>query len=259
VFARSLVAVLVACTGALAQAPNPLSILGGGSSTDALAGSLRGYLIEHMPPVLLDEKYGWGETKLVARGLEWKADSTPWWPSVQKSYKNHGVWRHVVVTTGNLRETMVFDLSKVKKPKNGRMTFEAFLALNLRVVHDQQNWRAGLKLYSGSAIARLRARVRVKCEIVSKLEKKEGSLLPDVVFRFSVLKAEVSYDDLVLEHVAGVGGELARILGEATVSGARQWKPSLERNLLAKAEATILKAGKTKEVRLGASSLFKKK
>jgi hypothetical protein len=100
--------------------------------------------------------------------------------------------------------------------------------------------------------------VRLRCEIASKLEKKPDVFLPDVVFSFRVLKAEVSYDDLVLEHVAGVGGELAKLLGEAAVSGARQWKPSLERILLAKAEAAVLKAGKSKEVRLGASRLFQK-
>src|SRR3954466_1375402 len=90
------------------QGGPPLPFLSGASSTDALAGNLRGYLIEHIPPVLVEDHHHWGQQKLVTRRLEWKGQGKVL-PQAQKSYKNHGVWRRIKVTANNLGETLVFD------------------------------------------------------------------------------------------------------------------------------------------------------
>ena len=63
--------------------------------------------------------------------------------------------------------------------------------------------------------------------------------------------ADVGYDDFEVTHIAGVGGDLAKFLGDAARKAIREFKPSLEERLLTKAEARILKAGDTKEIRLG--------
>jgi hypothetical protein len=90
-----------------------------------------------------------------------------------------------------------------------------------------------------------------------KVETK--GLLPDAVFRLRVVESDLGYDNLVVEHTAGVGGEAAKVLGDAFIGGVRLWKPSLERRLLAKANEAIVKAADTKEVRLGVTSLIGKK
>jgi hypothetical protein len=59
-----------------------------------------------------------------------------------------------------------------------------------------------------------------------------------------------------MEHVAGVGGEAARIIGSAIKGGLDQWHPSFERELLARADAAIVQAGDTREVRVNLTSLF---
>ncbi len=71
--------------------------------------------------------------------------------------------------------------------------------------------------------------------------------------------AYLGYDNLVVEHVAGVGGEAAKLIGDAVKKGLDQWHPSLERELLAKADAALVKAGDLKEVRVSLASLFKGK
>ena len=76
-------------------------------------------------------------------------------------------------------------------------------------------------------------------------------LIPDIVFRLRVTKAEVSYDNLVVEHIAGVGGSSARLIGEAARGALKACKPSLERDLLARVDAAIVKAADTRELRLG--------
>jgi hypothetical protein len=53
-----------------------------------------------------------------------------------------------------------------------------------------------------------------------------------------------------------VGGETAKLLGDAAVDALRTFKPSLERNLVARANAAIVRAADTKEVRVNLANLF---
>src|SRR5262245_54479295 len=222
-------ALLAASPGdARAQAPPPLPLLDGkSSSADALAAGLRRLLAEHIPPVLIEDDRAWGRQKLVTRGLEWKDKGNPL-PRAQKSHKNHGVWRKVKVTTVNPRETLAFDLRDARQAGPDRMTFTAHVAFDARVEYDQQNWRAGVRLYSGTLRARLRVQLTLYCEVSSRIEK-SATFVPDVVFRARVLRADLRYDHFVVEHVAGVGGELAKLIGSAAQDGLHRWRPSLER------------------------------
>jgi hypothetical protein len=127
--------------------------------------------------------------------------------------------------------------------------------LNVRVYHEQQVWTAGVRLYSGSAQARLRAGLVLNCELTTRTEN-GTKLLPDLVCRLRVVQAKVYYDNLVVEHIAGVGGDAARLLGQAVQRNVGHLQPSLERRLLERAEAAILKAGDTKEVRIGLGRLL---
>ena len=94
----------------------------------------------------------------------------------------------------------------------------------------------------------MRLRLTLNCEALTRFEK-NGTWLPDTVFRLRVVKADFQYDNLVVEHTGGVSGEAAKVLGDAVVGGMRRWKPSLERKLVEKANAAVVKAGDTKEVR----------
>ena len=60
----------------------------------------------------------------------------------------------------------------------------------------------------------------------------------------------------MIEHTAGVGGDAAKILGELLIDAIKQAKPELERDLLNKANAAIVKAADTKEVRLSLDSFL---
>ena len=115
----------------------------------------------------------------------------------------------------------------------------------------------GIRLWSAGVRARLRVKAHLECENIIRLEEKPKSFLPDIVFRLRVTKAKVGYDDLVVEHIAGIGGTAAKVLGETFHDAMNQWRPSIERKLLERASAAIVKAADTKEVRIGLSGLFK--
>ena len=91
-----------------------------------------------------------------------------------------------------------------------------------------------------------------------RFEANPKAALPDAVFRMRVTKADVGYDNLVVENIGGVGGTAARWLGEAIRSGLKKWKPSIERELLAKANAAIVKNADTRDVRLSLTNLVSK-
>jgi hypothetical protein len=211
-----------------------LGVLGaGGNSTDTLAGNLRGFLLRSLPDPLFEDHKHWDRRKQGPLG-RWQKD---------------GQWYRVRVQAVNLAESLVLDLRDVQTPEPGRKTFTLFISFDTTVEVERQHWAMGLRLYSGSTRARMRMKLTLHCEAVSRTESK-GKVLPDLVLRLRVVASDLRFDNLVVEHTAGVGGEAAKILGDFVVGGVRELKPSLERELLKKANAAIVKAGDTKEVRI---------
>jgi hypothetical protein len=229
-----------------------------GRSPDALAGSLRGLLIKSLPPTLYEASPGWGQTAPVAHGLKWHGKGLPLRPEITYGLKKHGTWQHILVTAPNLADTLILDLRDVQEVEPGRVRFRVFVAFDAHVDYCRQRWESGLKLYDGSVRARMRVQLRLQCEALSRLDAK-GGVVPDIVLRLHLTESALSYDNRVFEHVAGVGGEMAKLLGDAVHGGLRQWHPSLERALLTKAEAALVKAGDTGEIRLSLANLFKKR
>jgi hypothetical protein len=216
-----------------------LGALGGGNSTAALAGNLRAFVLKSLPTPLYENLRHWGRQKRNAFG----------------KMRNEGRWYKVRAEAITPNETLMLDLRDVQKPEPGKTTFKAFLALDARVFVDRQTWRNGARLYSGSTRARLRLKLTVRCEATTRLQP-NGTLFPDAVFRLRVLESNLRYDNLVVEHTAGVGGEAAKVIGDLVIGSVHAFRPSLERDALAKANAAVVKAGDTKEVRIGLTSLF---
>jgi len=230
-----------------------LPLLSGGT-TDALAGSIRGFLVRSMPTPLYENYKDWGRTSPTARGVKWKGLR----PKVMYSPKNDGTWRHIIVAAVRPADTLIFDIRNLKQPEPGRVTFDVFFSMDGRVIYEQQNWENGIRLYSGSADATFRMKALLHCEFTWQLEP--GSLfLPDAVVRLHVVKSEVGYDNFDMNHIAGLGGAAAEALGDAIRGGLNKWHPSLERDLLTKANQAIEKSADTKEVRLSLQELLKKK
>jgi hypothetical protein len=222
----------------------------------ALAGPLRELLIRNVPSPLYEASPGWGRTANVATGIEWSGKGLHVHPHVKKEDRNDGTWRKVRITAEDLARTSVLDVRNIQHPEPGRTTFEVWLAFDARVEYEQQKWKAGIRIYSGNARARLRVQLALQCELLARLQW-NGVLSPDAVFRLHVARSNLNYSNFVVEHIAGVGGDTAKLIGEAIQRGIRRWRPSVERNLLAKANAAIEKAADTKELRLGLGSLLK--
>ena len=220
-----------------------------------LSKALKPLLADALPTVLYEKHDNWGHQEMATHAIHWRGLR----PERRREMRNDGVWKHIEITTFNPKQTADIRLYGLKSVNDEKQTFKADLAFGCRVVYDQQNWESGIRLWSGSVRARLRAKAHLDCEYLMRTEPKPGSFLPDIVFRLRVANAQVGYDDLVVEHIAGIGGTAAKVIGETFHDAMNRWKPSIERDLIEKANAAIVKAADTKEVRIGLSALFKEK
>jgi len=232
----------------------PAEPLGPGSAEQLreLSKTLRDSLAENLPTPLYEKVYNWNETEKTPSRITFDGFK----PRMIYRQKNDGMWRKVRVEADNPGKHLVLDIRNVGARGDDTTTFDVFVALRARAHYHQQNWQQGLKLWDATADARVRIKLLMHCECTARFEKAGGSI-PDLVYRLRVVKAEADYEDLEVTHIAGVGGELAKFLGEAARKAVRELKPSLEEKLLARAEASIVKAADTKELRVGLGGIKK--
>jgi len=246
--------VFAVLVGSFAQAAPPERPVDA-PSAEELASIMRTLLTSSLPAPLVEQSSNWGKQKEVANGITWKKDGILLKPHKQEKMKNDGVWRRIRIDAVNPEKELKLQVTNIQKPQKGMLTFDIVVTLPTRIKFEQQFWKNGVRMYSGETRARCRPILALKCESTSRAVKSD-SIIPDVVFRMRVLDARLTYDDLVVEHTAGVGGEMADVLGDAVIGMVKQMRPSLERDMLEKANRAIVKAADTKDVKLGLGKLF---
>ncbi|MBI1831870.1 MAG: hypothetical protein HYR84_10520, partial [Planctomycetes bacterium] len=222
---------------------------------DRLAKAFKPVLVGVLPPTLYEKSENWGHQVMVPVGLKWRGLRA----QVQRSPRNHGEWRRLSVATLDLPRTLDIKIFDVKTVNPELQTLKVFLTFRMGVEYEQQNWESGARLWSGSARARAQVKLDMDCENILRVDLDKKTNLPDFVLRLRVASAKLHYDDLVFEHINGIGGDAAKLIGKAAHYTLRQWRPSIERDLLAKANDSIVKAADTREIRLGFGGSLKSK
>lgn len=222
---------------------------------EELAKVVRTFAITALPSPLAEQLDDWGKQKNVTVGIKWEKNGILLKPKPTQGLRNDGTWRRIRVDAVDPEKNLNVMVRNVQKKGKGVMTFELVVTLPVRIKFEQQVWVAGERLYSGETRARCRPILTLQCESTTKAIKTD-SFFPDITMRMRVEKADLNYDQLVVEHTAGVGGDLAKTLGKTTIDLINQWKPSLQKNLLEKANQAIVKVGDTKEIKLGLGNLL---
>jgi hypothetical protein len=197
-----------------------------------LAGQLRTLVLQLLPDPLYTDDKKWNLQKKGPLG----------------KLKNDGRWVKVRITPKAIDQTLRLTIDDMIKDK-ARKTFTINLSFDAQIDLERQTWATGVRLYSGSTRARMRVKMALNCELLTRVEK-SASWLPDMIVRLHVLSSSFGHDHVVVEHTAGVGGDAARVLGDLMLGVVKQAKPSLERKLIEKANAAVVKAGDTKEIRV---------
>ncbi|MFL5341260.1 MAG: hypothetical protein ACJ8F7_14020 [Gemmataceae bacterium] len=203
----------------------------------------RGLILANMPTPLTEKEFGWGR----------QVESV-----VGHKMKNHGTWRKLRVSAMSPAKTLTVDIRNLKQLDGGQTAFELAVGFDAQIDFEQQIWERGLRLYGGSSQARAKVLVTLQCEVHTRSEAGTGPL-PDFVFKLRVTKADLRYSGLDFVHVGAIGGDGADVIGHAIHDTIKAVKPTLEKDLLGRADAAIVKASDNKEVRLSLNKLLKLK
>jgi hypothetical protein len=207
-----------------------------------IAEVLRSFIIKSIPEPAYEASPGWGRT---ARS----------WLRFQHSPKKQGTWRHVRVSALDPAHSLTVDIRNIHPLGMDRTGFTVEIGCAGRIDFRQENWEAGVRVLSTSLRARFRGRAVLQCEWNIRVEP-TALFVPEAVIAYRVTAADVQIDHVVVEHVLGVGGDAAKLLGETFVHTLGELHPSMERELLAKANAAIVRAGKIREIRLSLQQLL---
>jgi hypothetical protein len=220
----------------------------------SLGPSFRALMLQFVPTPLYEDHKHWGMQKEVET-IKWMGQGLKVHPEKVKELKNHGVWKKVVVQTPMLSQSLVCEVRNLVASEPGKMTFSLLLAFDTAIDYDRQRWDKGVRLWSGNVKARMKVMLTLNCEVQSRVEASD-KLVPDMVLRLRVVSSDLQYDNLVVTHVPGLGGDAAQILGDAVHNAVKKLKPSLERKLLDKGNAAIVKAADSKEIRISFMKLL---
>jgi hypothetical protein len=214
-----------------------------------LSTALRELVLQALPNPLYERAENWGHTAPAPHAVKWDGDGLLRKPKLVYTKRNDGTWRRIHLVAADPERNLVAVLSNVRRADPGKLTFDLFMACDVHATIWQQNWKKGVKLFSGEARARMRVQALLKIESTMVVVPTKG-WLPDFVVKLRLVHAQAGYDDLVFEHLPGISGDAAKLLGEAAQGIITAVKPSLERKLLARLEAALLKAGRDRDIKL---------
>lgn len=228
----------------------------GAEEVAAISKLLRDMALEKMPDPLLQAHDGWGQQKefAVGRILLRNPQRVPEWP---RELFNDGLWRRFTISPRAPEKTFALGITDLVKPAPDTMHLTINVAMDINFKMEQQLWKRGLRLYSGETRGHCQGAVQLKVRVVSKTVPKPGSFFPDVLLTITTHDAKIFYDKIVIDHTAGLDGQPAQAIGDLVIDLIKTIKPDLERQLLEKGNAAIVKAAGTKEVKVELNKLMK--
>ncbi len=222
-----------------------------------LSATLRPMLLNALPDPLAVAPMSWGEQREVVIGIKWERERFLLKPVPMKAVRNDGHWQKVTLTAIDPAKSLALHIRDVRTAAD-KTTFNAAIGLDVRAVYENQMWAMGKRVYAGETHVRCRAVLELASELTSSTTFAPGAVLPTVAIRVRTTEAKVGYSELVCEYALGVSGKPAEVLGKAAFEVVKKVAPQVEKDLLAKANAAVLKAADTKEVRVEFDKLLPK-
>jgi hypothetical protein len=218
---------------------------------------LRDMALQHMPTPLVTANDGWGKQKEFAVGKVILRNPNKANPEMAREKFNDGLWRRFTVTARDPQKSLGIGITELVKPADDTMHATLNVAMDIDFRMEQQFWVRGRQLYSGETRGHCRGAVQLKLTVVHKLEFKPGVLVPDVTVKVTTTDAKIFYEKIVIDHTLGLDGESAEKAGDLVIDLVKAVKPDLEKELLEKGNAAIVKAAGTQEFKLQLDKLAK--
>lgn len=230
------------------EQPNPEEVA-------AISKLMRDMALQHMPDPLVKANDGWGKQKEFVVGKVMLRNPNKF-PEAPRELFNDGLWRRFTVTARDPADTLGIGITELVRPEADTMLVTINVAMDINFRMEQQLWVRGRQLYSGETRGHCTGAVQLKAVVTHKSEFKPGALFPDIALKVTTTEAKLFYDKIVIDHTAGLDGDDAKKVGDLVVDLVKSVKPELEKELLEKANAAIVKAAGTKEVKLQLDKLM---
>ena len=221
----------------------------------AIAKLMREQALKQMPTPLVKANDGWGKQKEFAVGKRMLRNPNRF-PDAPTELINDGLWRRFTVLARDPEKTLAIGFAELVRPAPDTLNVTLNVAMDIDFKMEHQLWLRGRQLYSGETRGHCKGAVQLKSLVVHKTEFKPGTLLPEVKLKVTTTDAKIFYDGLTIDHTAGLDGEDAKKVGDLVIDLVRKVKPDLERELLEKGNAAIVKAAGTKEIKLELDKLM---
>ena len=220
-----------------------------------IAKMMREMALQKMPDPLLKANDGWGKQKEFAVGKRMLRNPNRL-PDAPTELVNEGLWRRFTITARDPDKTFAVGFSEMVRPAADTLNVTLNVAMDINFRMEQQLWLRGRQLYSGETRGHCKSAVQLKAVVTHKTEFKPGALLPEIALKITTTDAKLFYDGLTIDHTAGLDGEDAKKVGDLVIDLVKKVKPDLERQLLEKGNAAIVKAAGTKEIKLELDKLM---
>jgi hypothetical protein len=223
----------------------------------AISKIMRDMALQKMPDPLVKADDGWGKQKEYAMGRVMLRNTGRLPPEAPRVVVNDGLWRRFTVSARDPEKTLAIGITELVRPSADTMFVTINVAMDINFKMEQQLWKRGHRLYSGETRGHCKSAVQLKATVVHKTEFKPGSLIPDVALKVTTTDAKLFYDKLTIDHTAGIDGPDAQAIADAVIDLVKSVKPDIEKDLLEKGNAAIVKAAGTREVKLELDKLMK--
>jgi hypothetical protein len=221
----------------------------------AITKLMREMLLQKMPDPLLKANDGWGKQKEFVVGKVMLRNPNKF-PDAPRELFNDGIWRRFSVSARDPEKTLGIGITELTLPEPDKMVVTVHVVMDINFRMEQQLWKRGLQIYSGETRGHCKAGLELKATVNHKTEYKPGSFLPEVALKITTTDAKLFYEKLTIDHTAGLNGEDAKAVGDFVIDTIKSTMPELEKQLLEKGNAAILKAAGTKEFRVQLDKLM---
>jgi hypothetical protein len=215
----------------------------------ALTRILTDLLRRHLPDPLAQASENWGQQREVhgtrRRIKDWRIVSEPY-----QEMRNDGLWRRLTLRVPQ-KDRLRVGIQNIEFPRRGCLRGVVLtVAERVDLQLEQQQWRNGLRLYACDTRAHCKVGLTLRAEVSSRQEHPIGAFLPTYILKVRILEARLDYDDVVVDHILGLDGRVAQVVGDGIREVIRRLKPDFEEQLRRKAEAAVVQVTDNRELYL---------
>ncbi len=185
---------------------------GGKDGSASLDRLLTEIVLEHIPHSY-ENKKDWGHKSERWDGLHISLDGLRLDTKRRKKEVNHGTWNMYRIRFIEPDEELRVRLDNARLHKDGTVGFDIYVTAPLRAFGRTSKWVKGVQLYSFSANADARARLKLSCRVGVIMDITK--LPPDIVFEPKVTDADLELLEFRVTRISAVGGKVAEELGRS--------------------------------------------